>query len=1203
MKPIRNVLILLALSTGCAMSQPLSSCTNADFELGNFSNWVAKTGWCYPINMTNTGVVYGRHTIMSAGGTDPFSLGLIPFVPPGYGAHTVRLGNSNVGSEAEQLIYAFTVTSQNALFIYRYAVVLEDPGHTPALQPRFMINVFDQAGLTIPCGTYNVVSSGSIPGFVNNGDYRIKPWTTVGIDLSAYIGQTVRIEFTTADCGLGGHFGYAYMECYCSPFQIYSDFCPGLTFATLQAPVGFTNYLWSTGDTTPSITIQNPVNGSNYSVTMTSVTGCQVTLTTILTQSSIIAAFYLSTFCANHVNFVDSSYVLSGSPITQWHWDFGDGTSSSSEFPLHAYQDSGTYNVQLTIVNAGGCIDSITIPIQTEPFPTSNFNYIPACPWSPVAFNDFSQFIQGTITDWHWNFGNGDTSAVQNPWHAFDGYNDTVTLTITASNGCSDSISQVISSLPAPTASFIPHWTCMNAPSLFSDASYINTGTILSAYWDFGDGNVAANNFNPVHIFDSAWTFTVMLISTASNGCIDTASHQIVVRPAPDAGFNVVPACLNDDVLFSDNSTIQSGTITQHHWYFGDGDSLSGTLNIYHAYDTAGIYPVTLIVTSNYGCRDTVIIAAEQMALPVADFSGTTVCLNAPVSFADLSTLENGTIVQWLWDFGDSTGQGISQNPVHVFQDMGNHRVQLVVTGSNGCVDTAVSYLNTEPSPVSLFTASPACAQHNMHFADGSSLAGGTIDAWDWDFGDGSQHGASQNPDHIFSNSGNHLVTLLVTGSNGCTGTEAIQVFADPLPQPYFINSVSCKNDPMLLTDMSVVSTGSIVSWQWNIDDTLVTGIQNPSFSFGDLLLHKVKLVTTTNAGCSDSLVQFVRLNPYPDPRMITTDGCFPGNNLFVDDSKVQWGNIVAWQWEFGDSTAMATTSTVSHTYAAPGVYQVELAVVSDAGCRASMSRPAKVWRKPISDFLPDQITGCEPLLVNFTNQSTSEDGDIVAWQWNFGNGATDSVANGQTVFEQSGIYDASLVVTTGYGCSDTLQYKDLITVFPSPEAGFTFTPPVTNIYDPTVVFSDNSLLAAQWGWNFGDRSTSDEVNPVHTFHDAGKFDVQLIVYTDKGCPDTVDALVEIRPEYLYVIPNAFTPDGDGINDFFIGQGIGVKNFTMYIFDRWGAKIYETSNQLLPWDGRYNDQPVQQDVYVYKIELTDVFESYHEFVGHVTVMR
>src|SRR6185436_18417829 len=206
----KNLLILMMpviIITGMH-AQQTSICTNSDFELADFSYWTGSTGTCCPVNANIPGIVTGRHTIMSGSGEDPISLGLIPFVPPGGGNYTARLGNGHTGAEAEQLSYAFTVSPDNALFVYRYAVVLEDPGHSPADQPRFSIRVFDQTGMAITCGTYDVVSSANIPGFINNGTIRIKPWATVGIELSSYVGQTVTIEFTTADCALGGHFGY-----------------------------------------------------------------------------------------------------------------------------------------------------------------------------------------------------------------------------------------------------------------------------------------------------------------------------------------------------------------------------------------------------------------------------------------------------------------------------------------------------------------------------------------------------------------------------------------------------------------------------------------------------------------------------------------------------------------------------------------------------------------------------------------------------------------------------------------------------------------------------------------------------------------------------------------------------------------------------------------------------------------------------------
>ncbi|HKR06794.1 MAG TPA: gliding motility-associated C-terminal domain-containing protein [Bacteroidia bacterium] len=366
---------------------------NADFELNSFDNWTGKTGDCCPVIMNLTGIVEGRHTIMSGSATDPLSLGLIPYLPADGGNYTARLGNSNTGAEAEQLLYSLTVTEETSLFIYRYAVVLEDPGHSPADQPRFSIRVFDQAGNAIPCGTYNVIASGSIPGFINNGNYRIKPWTTVGIQLSDYIGETVTIEFTTADCALGGHFGYAYLECSVSPFEISSVTCPGGdNITTLEAPPGFAAYLWTNGSTATSVTIPNPEVQTIYTCTVTSVTGCTLTLSKLLQPMLFHAAFNATRIIATKVSFTDSSYVIAGPRIIEWKWDFGDGSVSSLPNNIHEYERGGVYPVQLVVMNESGCLDSVSNETATE-----YVSYFPNA-FSPNG-DGKNDFFTGSVTN------------------------------------------------------------------------------------------------------------------------------------------------------------------------------------------------------------------------------------------------------------------------------------------------------------------------------------------------------------------------------------------------------------------------------------------------------------------------------------------------------------------------------------------------------------------------------------------------------------------------------------------------------------------------------------------------------------------------------------------------------------------------------------------------------------------------------------
>ena len=180
------------------------------FEQNNLSNWTGYTGDYYN-PASSPGIVSGQHTIMT-GGTDPNSCGGLTCVPPG-ATSSARLGNSGVGAEGEQLTYSMAVSSLNAIFVYKYAAVLEDAGHPASDQPKLTVKVTNQSGAQIggSCGEFDIYAGQSGQNFINCGGVKWLNWSTAAIDLSAFIGQTIKIEFTTIDCAQGGHFGYAYI--------------------------------------------------------------------------------------------------------------------------------------------------------------------------------------------------------------------------------------------------------------------------------------------------------------------------------------------------------------------------------------------------------------------------------------------------------------------------------------------------------------------------------------------------------------------------------------------------------------------------------------------------------------------------------------------------------------------------------------------------------------------------------------------------------------------------------------------------------------------------------------------------------------------------------------------------------------------------------------------------------------------------------
>lgn len=368
---------------GCkpCRGQICEDCRNADFELGSFDSWSGAHGTGSFNNPVNTAQYMGllntyinapmsRHTLMNVGSYDPVIGPALSTTGPFSDRYAVRLGNRDDGYEGEQISYTLTVTPANQNFFYYYAAVLEDPGssHTEIQQPYFSVSMKDENGNSIPCSDYEVRTSNAegfveTPNQLGGGIVLWKDWSLVAVPLQDYMGQTLTIDFIVKDCGQGGHFGYAYIDAFCTDVKIETStgglLCEGDTLS-LYAPDGFKSYLWNTGATTQNITINAP---GLYTVTAESFSGCSVDFEIDVKQAKFPTAdFSVPTpICANDTfPFTDMSASLDTAQLVAWNWDFDDGNTSDEQNPVHDFPESGTYNVTLDVTTSTGCTSSIT---------------------------------------------------------------------------------------------------------------------------------------------------------------------------------------------------------------------------------------------------------------------------------------------------------------------------------------------------------------------------------------------------------------------------------------------------------------------------------------------------------------------------------------------------------------------------------------------------------------------------------------------------------------------------------------------------------------------------------------------------------------------------------------------------------------------------------------------------------------------------
>lgn len=624
----------------------------------------------------------------------------------------------------------------------------------------------------------------------------------------------------------------------------------------------------------------------------------------------------------------------------------------------------------------------------------------------------------------------------------------TYTLTI-KDNACPPSF--IFDTIIIPPKLFIGDFTndtvCLNSPTQFNGTIAQTPGS-NTWNWDFGDGNTSTVQ-NPTHTYSSSGTYTTVLIIENDQGCSDTVTKDVIVYDNPIASFIYTDTCHNANSVFTNNSTINlPDVITNYTWDFGDQQN-STQENPTHLYTNHNTYNVKLTITSDKGCKDSLIQTTTIFPNPIADFSVTSGCIDS-THFTDNSSIPNGTIDTWQWDFNDG-GQSNSQHPAHFYSTINqNFAPTLIVTSNHGCKDTTTGTTVRYPFPQINFTYTPDCFYDTIIFNNTTTIeTPGSITSWVWNFGDGTALNTNQHPNHLYQQDGTYTVTLIASSTNGCVKDSSMLIEVYPKPVANFSNTTVCENfDLTTFTDLSTVSSGSVSSFEWDFAYANNTSaVPNPTFNYDTAGVYNVSLIVTTNYNCKDTIVIPVTVHPKPIADMLAnvTEGCSPICVDFTDNSTTPSNSgLTNWNWDFnnGENSTEASPSScfINNSNTNDQTFTISLIVGNDLGCYDTIINTDLItsWYNPIASFIPSpEETNMYEAEITTTNTSIGAN----SYYWNFDNTTTATDFEPVINYSDTGSYNIMLAVATSNGCVDTTYHPVIINPVISLYIPNTFTP------------------------------------------------------------------------------------------------------------------------------------------------------------------
>lgn len=815
-----------------------------------------------------------------------------------------------------------------------------------------------------------------------------------------------------------------------------------------------------------------------------------------------------------------------------------------------------------------------------------------------VSFTDQST---GTATSWFWDFGNGQTSTERSPTFTYTtGGNFTVRLIVR--NDLEEDYEEktgYIKVFKTPKPEFTTGATsgCSPLNVQFTDNTNLTGVTLKSRTWDFGDGTTSSQQ-NPNHSFTGTRSFDISLRLETTDGCVGQLQKEelIHVGTKPTANFEVTPrdGCASELRQFTNKS---SSNVKSWAWNFGDGTTSNESSPLQH-YQDSGWFNVRLIVNNN-GCRDTLNRSKYiHVKAPGGRIFVTPDCSN-PFSFNFSATASANTTYNW--SFGDGKTDTL-RSTSNTYLSVGAYKVQLKVDDGT-CYDTTsrTVFVSDLKPQASVMSAAPYCYGNRIQFGFTQYDANVAKD-FRWYFGDGdsTRFSASGNAtNHTYDTAGNFNPVAIFRNIYNCSDTINLSPITIVGATPKFsFPDTACTLTEVNFSDESTPSGSPIQQWVWSYGDGRFDSVQGPALNYYDFpVLYNVKLTVTDANGCVNSKTQQIQL--------LATPTVVAGNDtlLCLGKSAVLTATGASTYTWNTDQSVICEPCTVSPTVTPGATTNYYVTGSTPEGCSASDTVVIRVQAKERVSIQPGDTAICAGSSLQLVAAGASSG----SYSW-FPSDGLNNTTIANPVATPAGNISYSVSGSDSNHCFTDTATVNLV-VNPAPTVDIIDSQVALPVGSTYTLQSTSSADVINWQWlpQTG-LSCFDCPSPVVTL--GSRLTYTLTVRNNFGCTslDSVQMIPACIDNFV-LVPNSFTPNNDGLNDYFYPNSkVPVTVKSMIIFNRWGQKVFEkanftTNDAAYGWDGKFKNVVQNMGTYVYVMQVICVDGSIINVKGTINLLR